>query len=235
MPFLRESDDVYELYLGTEGVELDETNPENRFALTWLDQVNAALDEVAAAGESSKKGLVITATGKFFTNGLDTDYIFAHGDKLPGYLDSVHAVYTKVLTLPVATVAAINGHAFGAGAMLALCADYRVMRTERGFWSLPEAALSMPFTAGMAALLRTRLTDATATEAMLTSRRYGADDAVAAAIVDEAVPADDLVARARAVAGERAAMAGPTLAIIKKGLRQPLLATLATQVPPSLL
>ena len=55
MPFLRESDDVYELYLGTEGVELDEANPENRFNLGWIDTVNALLDEVATAGSSSKK------------------------------------------------------------------------------------------------------------------------------------------------------------------------------------
>ncbi|HNP55445.1 MAG TPA: enoyl-CoA hydratase/isomerase family protein [Gordonia sp. (in: high G+C Gram-positive bacteria)] len=236
MPFLRESDDVYELYLGTEGVELDEANPENRFNLGWIDTVNALLDEVATAGSSSKKGLVITATGKFFSNGLDTDYVFANGDKLPGYLDSVHDIYTKVLTLPVATVAAVNGHAFGAGAMLALCADYRIQRADRGFWSLPEAALNMPFTAGMAALVRTRLTDAAATEAMLTSRRYGADDAAAAGIVEEPVPADDLLARARAVAAERAAAgAGANLAIIKRGLRAPLLEQLAITTPTSLL
>ncbi|MFT4199598.1 enoyl-CoA hydratase/isomerase family protein [Gordonia sp. (in: high G+C Gram-positive bacteria)] len=235
MPYLRESDDVYELYLGTEGVELDEANPENRFALTWMDEVNAALDQVAEAGASAKKGLVITATGKFFTNGLDTDYVFANGDKLPAYLDSVHEIYAKVLTLPVATVAAVNGHAFGAGAMLALCADYRLMRTERGYWSLPEAALNMPFTSGMAALLRTRLSDATATEAMLTSQRYGADRAVAAGIADEGVAVESLVERAREIAAARSATAGANLATIKKGLRQPLLETLNRKTPPSLL
>lgn len=235
MPFLRESDDVFELFLGTEGVELDEANPENRFTLEWIEQVNRALDEVAQAGSSSKKGLVITATGKFFSNGLDTDYIVTDADKLPSYLDLVHAVYTRVLTLPVATVAAVNGHAFGAGAMLALCADHRVMRTERGFWSLPEAALSMPFTAGMAALVRTRLSDAAATEAMLTARRYGADDALAAGIVDETVGAGELAAQARTVAAQRAATAGANLAIIKAGLRAPLLANLAIPTPASLL
>ncbi|GAB08957.1 putative enoyl-CoA hydratase [Gordonia araii NBRC 100433] len=235
MPFLRESDDVYELYLGTEGVELDETNPENRFSPGWIDAVNELLDQVAEAGSSSKKGLVITATGKFFTNGLDTDFVFANADKLPAYLDDVHALYAKVLTLPVATVAAINGHAFGAGAMLALCADYRAMRADRGFWSLPEAALNMPFTAGMAALIRTRLADAAATDSMLTSRRYGADDAVSSGIVEETAPSEGLVERARAVAAERASTAGANLAVIKKGLRAPLLETLAIPTPASLL
>ena len=232
MPFLTSSDDVHELYLGTEGVELDEANPENRFAVTWIETVQELLSQVAA---EPSKPLVISATGKFFTNGLDTDFVAAEASRLPWYLDRVHELYSAVLTLPVPTVAAINGHAFGAGAMLALCADYRVMRTERGFWSLPEAALNMPFTRGMAALVRTRVPDTTATEAMLTSKRYGADDAVAAGIVEEAVPVEGLLDRARAVAAERASLAGPNQRVIKRGLRAPLLADLAVPTPATLL
>ena len=237
MPYLSDTADadaaeIAHLYLGSPGVELDEANPENRFGPAWLDATEKLLDDVAA---SSAKALVITATGKFFTNGLDTDFVFANASELPAYLDRVHALYAKVLTLPVPTVAAINGHAFGAGAMLALCADYRLMRTERGFWSLPEAALNMPFPRGMAGLLTTRLPDHTATEAMLTSRRYGADDAVSAGIVDEAVPVDDLLARARAVATERSGLAGANLATIKRALRFLLLDDLAAPTPASLL
>ena len=232
MPYLNETGDVVELHLGAPGAELDETNPENRFRLDWLDEVQRLLGEVTA---DPKRPLVVTATGKFFTNGLDTDHIFAAPDQLPAYLDRVHALYTTILTLPVPTVAAINGHAFGAGAMLALCADQVVMRTERGFWSLPEAALNMPFTRGMATLLRTRLPDRTATEAMYSSRRYGADDAVAAGIVDEAVPVEDLAARAAELAAGRAATVGANLTLIKRGLRGPLLADLAIPTPAGVL
>lgn len=232
MPFLRSTDDVHELYLGAPDAELDEANPENRFRLEWMSQVNGLLDEVAA---EPSKPLIITATGKFFTNGLDTDHIFADLSVLPGYLDDVHALYAKILTLPVPTVAAVNGHAFGGGAMLALCADHRIMRTGRGFWSLPEAALSMPFPRGMSSLLRTRVPDATLTEAILTSKRYDADAAAEAGIIEEAVDADDLLTRARAVAAERAPLAGANLGVIKRGLRQPLLIDLAAKTPETLL
>ncbi len=232
MPFLSSAGDVTELYLGAEGVELDESNPDNRFRIEWIATVGDHLDQIAA---EPTKPLVITATGKFFTNGLDTDYIAANASGLPRYLDRVHELYVKLLTLPVPTVAAINGHAFGAGAMLALCADVRVMRTERGFWSLPEAALGMPFTRGMSTLLRTRLRDATATEAMLTSKRYGGADALAAGIVDEAVDVDTLLSRARELATERAPLAGPNLGQIKRGLRRPLLEDLQITTPSSVL
>lgn len=232
MPFLTTAGHVNELYLGSEGVELDEANPDNRFRLEWLATVGNLLDDVAA---DPSKPLVITATGKFFSNGLDTDYIAANADGLARYLDRVHELYVKVLTLPVPTAAAINGHAFGAGAMLALCADVRVMRADRGFWSLPEAALGMPFTRGMATLLRTRLPDATATEAMLTSHRYGGAAAAAAGIVEEAADADELRVRAAQLLAERAPLAGSNMGAIKRGLRQPLIADLETQTPATLL
>ncbi|MFT4086654.1 MAG: enoyl-CoA hydratase/isomerase family protein [Gordonia sp. (in: high G+C Gram-positive bacteria)] len=231
MPYVNVTDDAAEVFLGTRDRELDETNPENRFGLEWMAGVTDALDEAFEA----KKPIVLSATGKFFSNGLDTDYVAANFAKLPEYLDVVHKLYTKVLTAPAPVVAAVNGHAFGAGAMLALCADYRVMRTERGFWSLPEAALNMPFTSGMAALVRTRVPDATATEAMLTSRRYGANDALSLGIVDEAVDVDALLSRAREVGRERAGLVGDNYAVIKRGLRQPLLAALAAPTPSSLL
>lgn len=231
MPYLNVTDDAAEVFFGAPGVELDESNPENRFGPAWLTALDAVLDEAVAA----RKPIVLSSTGKFFTNGLDTDYIGANAGELPSYLDSVHSLYAKVLTLPAPTIAAINGHAFGAGAMLALCADHRIMRTERGFWSLPEAALNMPFTRGMAALIRTRVPDATATDAMLTSRRYDADAALSAGIVDEAVAAESLLDRAREVARERAGLVNPNQGVIKSGLRLPLLEALRTPTPPTLL
>ncbi|WFN93967.1 enoyl-CoA hydratase/isomerase family protein [Gordonia sp. PS3] len=231
MPYLTLTEDAAELYLGTEGMELDEANPENRFGREWMARVSELTDEAVAA----KKPLIISATGKFFTNGLDTDYIFSGAEPLPAYLDAVHALYAKVVTAATPTIAAINGHAFGAGAMLALCADYRIMRSDRGFWSLPEAALNMPFPRGMAGLLRTRVPDATLTEAMLTSRRYGAADAVAGGIVDEAVEADRLLDRAREVARERASFAGDNLGAVKRALRLPLLEDLTAPTPATLL
>ncbi|WP_345002092.1 enoyl-CoA hydratase/isomerase family protein, partial [Tsukamurella soli] len=187
MPYLARpdsasADGVVLLYLGDEGVELSETNPENRFSPGWIDAVHALLDEV----ETSASALVVTATGKFFSNGLDVVYLASHLDAAGPYLDSVHALYTRLLTFPMTTVAAVNGHAFGAGAMLALSCDSVVMREDRGFWCLPEIGLKMNFTVGMAHLLRARLPYQSALDAMTTARRYGGPDAVAAGIAQAA-------------------------------------------------
>lgn len=223
MPYLERDGDVHILFLGPEGSTEDS---ENRFHPDWIDTVHSLLDEVEAI--SGPSALVTSATGKFFTNGLDTDWLFANLDKITSYLDRVHTLYTRLLTFPMATVAAVQGHAFGAGAMLATAHDFRVVRADRGFYCLPEVSLNMPFTIGMSALITGRLPKQTAVEAMTTGKRYGGPDAVAAGIADAVADVDrvlpDAVARAAALTGTR----GPNLAGIKRGIHADVLAALNT-------
>ena len=105
-----------------------------------------------------------------------------------------------MLSLPLITVAALQGHTFAAGAMFSLAHDFRVMRADRGYWCLPEADINIPFTPGMSALIQSRLTPQTAHEAMITARRYGGSDAAAAGIVDQAVSEDAVRATAIEIA-----------------------------------
>lgn len=154
---------------------------ENRFTPEFLETVHTLLDRVLADGAA---GLVTTATGKFYTNGLDLDWLAAHADQTQWYVGQVQSLLARVLTLPVPSVAAINGHAFGAGAMLATAHDFRVMRTDRGYFCFPEADIRIPFTPGMAALIQAKLTPQAAVASMTTGRRFGGPDARAYGIVD---------------------------------------------------
>lgn len=226
MPYLDREGEVFVLYLGNEG----QTDSENRFHPDWIEEVHDLLDKVeAAAGPAA---LVTTATGKFYSNGLDVDWLFGNMDKSHGYLDRVHSLYTRLLQFPMPTVAAVNGHAFGAGAMLATSHDFRVMRADRGFWSLPEVLLGMPFTVGMNALLTERLANQVCVQAMTTGHRYPADEALAAGIVDATADATELlsaaVARAAALTGNRK----PNLPVIKRALHERALAGLAVPTTP---
>ena len=112
------------------------------------------------------------------------------------FLDGVHDMYARMLELGVPNAAAIQGHAFAGGAMLAVAHDFKVMRDDRGYWCLPEVDINIPFTPGMTALVQARNLKRSAHEAMTTGRRYGGPEAVEAGLVDEAVPLDDVVARA---------------------------------------
>ena len=160
---------------------LDLGADENRFSPEFLDEINAHLDEVVGSGA---QGLVTTGSGKFYTNGLDLDWLMAHGDQTGWYVGRVQAMLARILTLPIPTAAAVVGHAFGAGAMLALAHDFRVMRADRGFFCLPEVDIHIPFTPGMAALIQAKLTPQAAVASMTTGRRFGGDDAASLGIVD---------------------------------------------------
>ncbi|MFL6124137.1 enoyl-CoA hydratase-related protein [Actinophytocola sp.] len=202
MPTLKHEGDVYVLDLG---------DGENRFHPDWLAATNTALDEV----ERAPAPLVTTASSRIYSNGLDLDWLGQHGEALQTYVADVQALLARVLAFPTPTVAAIPGHVFAAGAMFALAHDFRVMRADRGFFCLPEVDINIPFTPGMAALIQSRLTPATAHEAMTTGRRFGGTDAAAAGLVDEAVPEEDVLPRAldraRALTGKNP----QTLAAIK--------------------
>ncbi|ORA10435.1 enoyl-CoA hydratase-related protein [Mycobacterium asiaticum] len=160
---------------------LDLGDDENRFSPDFLEAINARLDEIEA---SDAHGLVTTATGKFYTNGLDLDWLGAHGDQAQSYVGRVHKLLARVLTLPIPTAAAVVGHAFGAGAMLALAHDYRAMRADRGFFCFPEVDIHIPFTPGMAALIQAKVTPQAAVASMTTGRRFGGVDAAGLGIVD---------------------------------------------------
>jgi Delta3-Delta2-enoyl-CoA isomerase len=167
---------------------------ENRFNRSTIDAIGAALDEVAAV--EGPVALVTVGAGKYFSNGLDLDWMVADGAQDDGFLDDVHAMLGRVLRLDMITVAAINGHAFAGGAMLAAAHDLRVMRDDRGFWCLPEVDLGLPLTPEMYAVLDAHLPRPALAEAALTGRRFSGIDAHAAGIVTEVATEDRVLPRA---------------------------------------
>jgi Delta3-Delta2-enoyl-CoA isomerase len=211
---------------------LDLGDDENRFNPGWLEAVEAALDQVEQT--EGPRALVTTATGKFWSNGLDLGWMSEHGDQVNAFVHRVHGLFARVLASPVPSVAAIQGHCFAAGAMLSLAHDQRVVRVDRGFWCLPEVDIHIPFTPGMSALIQARLTPATAHLAMTTGHRFGGEQAAAAGIADAAVAEGEVLSTAVERARALAAKAGPTLAAIKRGMYGPALEALHREEPLSL-
>ncbi|MGM7645629.1 enoyl-CoA hydratase-related protein [Nocardia sp. JW2] len=165
---------------------------ENRFSPDWIDSVNAQLDTI----EQEAQGLITVGSGKFYSNGLDLEWLMANGDRGEWYVGRVQELFARILTFPLPTVAAVNGHAFGAGAMLATAHDFRIMRADRGYYCFPEVDIDIPFTPGMAALIQAKLGPQAAVTAMTTGHRFGGPDALAAGLVDATATETELVADA---------------------------------------
>lgn len=199
---------------------------ENRFNRESLTLLNAVLDEVEQA--EGPAALVTTGVGKFFSNGLDLEWIMSgEADMTLGELaGETQRFLARTLTFPRPTVAAINGHCFAAAAMWSLCHDFRIMRADRGFWSLPEVDIRIPFTDGMGALIQGRLDPQTAHLAMTTAHRFGGEAAAARNIVDETAGESEVLERAITLAGDLAAKDPATLGAIKTGMYGSIVATL---------
>ena len=90
--------------------------------------------------------------------------------------------------------------------MLALAHDWRVMRTDRGFFCLPELDLGMPLPVGMRSLIKEKLGAQVFRDSILTAARFGAEDCVRLGIVDQAAAEVDVLAsaveRVRPLAGK---------------------------------
>ena len=201
-------------------------NGENRFNSDSLDAINAALDRVEQSDQPS--ALVTTGDGKFYSNGLDLDWMAQAGtEQASENVQRVHDLLARVLTFPTITVAAINGHAFAAGAMLVLAHDFRVMRSDRGYFCLPEVDIQIPFTPTMEALIVSRLPKMTAHEAMVTGKRYDAQLAVQRGIADQAESEQDVLPKAIELAKSLAGKHRPTLSKIKSQMYAQVLARAA--------
>ena len=202
---------------------------ENRFRDDSLAAWNDALDRVEAA--DGPKALVTVGTGKFYSNGLDLDWAMTEAkDRFADYLADVLAVYGRVLGLGCATVAAINGHAFGAGGQVALAHDFRVMREDRGYFCMPEVDMRAPLHPGMTAILKARLPKQTAHEVIATGRRYGGADAVAAGIAQETAREDAVLPRSIELAAPLAGKAHPAMSRLKRDLYPEVFAALTERL-----
>ncbi len=227
MPSLETRHGVAVLYLGSD---------ENRFTTRWLEELENLLDLVL---KNPPLALVTTGTGKFYSNGLALDESEGPVELEACYVHMVHRLFQRILCLPMPTAAAINGHAFGAGALLAMAHDYRVMRADRGFFCFPEVNIGIPFTAGMAALIQCKLEPRAARDAMLTGRRTGGPESLEAGLIDAAVDADELVEHAAALASSHAPAHPQTLGAVKAMMYAEALTALGhahrSSTPPGLL
>jgi len=202
------------------------TNPERRNA-----QTPALWRALAAVGRElpgDVRAVLLCAQGSSFSAGLDRR-MFPGGGGVPGEIDLVglagagdDEIDTAIASFQEAftwwrrpdliTVAAVQGHAVGAGFQLALACDLRVCADDAQF-SMRETSLGLvPDLAGTKPL--TELVGyARALEICVTGRRIGAAEAVATGIATLSVPRDELDGAARDLVA--AMLAAPRDAVIE--------------------
>src|SRR3954447_20282998 len=196
--------------------------PDRRNAMTG-DLTSAFADMVAALRpDRTVRCVVVTGEGSAFCAGGDLSWIAESPDLS---VDSIrdrmlpfYRTWLSIRDLEAPSIAAVNGHAIGAGLCLALACDLRYV--ARG------ARLSAPFTqlgmhAGMAAtwLLPEAVGVANARELLFTGRAVEGDEALRLGLVNGVYDADQLLEAALAVATLIAGAAPIATRLTKAGLR----------------
>jgi enoyl-CoA hydratase/carnithine racemase len=191
---------------------------ENRFTLPFLAELHRLLDQVLVEG-SAGGALLITAEGKFWSNGIDLDWLSAaSGEEQGAFITELNRTLGRLVRFELPTIGVLNGHAFAGGALLATALDYRVMRADRGWFCLPEVDIGIPFSAGMHALLKAKLAPRVLRDAALGGRRYTGPEALEAGLVDGLAPEAQLLQAAQELAEPLAKKGRSIYAALKAGM-----------------
>lgn len=178
--------------------------------------LDATLDQ--AAGDPAVRAVVITGTGRGFCVGADLQ---SHGDAPLGpderraYVALAQRVNHRIQTLPKPVVAAVNGHAVGAGFELALSCDLIVVAREAKL-RLPEAALGTFVGGGVTYTLVRRLGEVRAREILLLCPFLLGEEAERQGLANRVVDADDVLPTAMDMAHELARRAPRSVRLLKE-------------------
>jgi len=177
---------------------------ENRFNFPFIRAFMEILDEIEQ--ETEADALVVKSSdAKIWSNGIDLNWLIpaveSEGIEVQDkFLTELFGLMRRVLTYPMITVAAINGHAFAGGAFLSFAHDFRFMRSDRGWISMPEVNLGLTLTPVFSAISRRAVPMYLFEEMQYTARRLTAQECEEHHIIMKACPSEDLMGEALAFA-----------------------------------
>jgi len=175
--------------------------PEKRNAISFdlIDDLLRALDDVA---KSNSIVLIVTGAGKAFCSGMDLDNLTALLGRTPeeNIKDSETMVrlFRALYEFPKVTIAAVNGPAIAGGTGLALLCDFTLAVPDAKFGYTEVRIGFVP--AIVSTFLLRQVGEKQARDLLLTGRIFGAEEAARLGLINEIVPADNLMVRARQMA-----------------------------------
>lgn len=206
--------------------------PVNALGPEFLADFERILTRARKPGEV--RALLLTSGCEgFFSAGDDVEALRELDPSLLDLLPRAHALLDQLETLPIPTVAAINGHALGGGLELALVCDFRFMGEGPGLIGLPEVRLGMIPALGGTQRLPLLVGKAKAIEMMFKGLQLEPAQAERIGLVNAVFPAAELRDRSIDYARRLASQATAAIASIKHcvhvGLHEGLGAGLAAE------
>ncbi len=197
--------------------------PERKNAISTDMYAALAAGFAEAERDPSVRVVHVSSTGDSFTSGNDLQDFMSNppGEDGGPVMDFLRAL----VTLDKPLVATVQGHAVGVGTTMLLHCDFVLAAADTGF-RLPFVRLGVVPEAGSSYLLPAICGHRQAARLLMLGEPFGADEALAAGIVTEVLPADQLAARSAALLDQLVALPTGALQATKKLMRAPVRAVL---------
>ena len=187
--------------------------PANAFDPALIVELLAVLPPLTT--DPDVRCLVVRGTGRFFVAGADIRVMRELTEETQRAMRPWIDVQKLLEAAPKPVVAALNGHALGGGAELALACDIRVM-AESATIGFPEMGLGLFPGAGGSQRLPRLLGTHRAKLLMIQGSRLTATEALHIGLVDEVVPDNRFDSRIDELAAELAAKPTRTIGMLKR-------------------
>jgi len=194
--------------------------PDKRNAISYelIEELHHALDEVH---KSESHILILTGAGSAFCSGMDLDNLrevtrHTEEENLADSGRMAH-MFRVLYEFPKVTIAAVNGAALAGGCGLATLCDFTLAAPEAKFGYTEVRIGFVP--AIVSTFLLRQIGEKHARDLLLTGRVISAEEAHRLGLVNEIVPLQDLLARARELATTLADNSPASLAATKRLLR----------------
>lgn len=192
----------------------------------FIDQLDQYLDDA----ERVAGALIITGRPGMFSAGFDLKALQGDEQAAARLVQRGMAMLVRLYEYPLPLIAACNGHAIGLGAFILLASDNRIGSTGSYQITLPETALSMPFTPVLLTLINDRVSTSQQTRTALQSSPLSPESAITAGFLDLLADPDELLTTAQAVAEKLAELPQAAYAANKRDLRAQSLAAMRTSL-----
>lgn len=168
-------------------------NEQNSFDAEFLNEIVAAHD--ALERDDDVWGVIWTsASDAFFSSGLDANYMLSlnRGEKLDMFRQLFETTQ-HVFAFPKPELVLLPGHAFAAGSVLAMAADWRFMAEGKARISFPEVMLGISMPEAMIAMLRTHVGEHQLATLIGTGDSFKAEDCLRLGVVNALFPREELL------------------------------------------
>jgi len=211
-------------------------NGKNANNLEFAQQLLDLLKQVEE--EKTNKALILTSSDeKNWSQGIDVMWLMSSiqggkKDDVKAFLSIMDEVYSYMMQYPMPIIAAMNGHTFGNGIVIAAACDFRFMRSDKGYICFPEVDMNIPFVPGLIDVILKAIPKYKFNDMILTGRKLGASEMAEANFIDRTFESVDSLDEGALEFAKTFSKSRAIFAEHKRRLHKPVLDALAEKNPP---